>query len=201
MVTRKQFMAAGDASVAAPLALQACAPADAPDSYETSVNKIWHPASSSLSGSLALQRDLVHNATLAPAGHNTQCWKLHVKQDSISILPDLSRRTPVVDPDAHHLFVSLGYALENLAQASLAYGLKALPQFDATKDVVTVKLTLTTPLATPLFKAITDRPCTRDLFDGKAFTLDELKALELAGTGSGVRMPQSLRRGLEDVPV
>ncbi|MGH1559991.1 hypothetical protein ACRAWD_24530 [Caulobacter segnis] len=34
---------------------------------------------------------------------------------AIEILPDLSRRTPVVDPDDHHLFVSLGCALETPA--------------------------------------------------------------------------------------
>lgn len=36
----------------------------------------------------------------------------------IEILPDVSRRTPVVDPDDRHLFIGLGCAAENLALAS-----------------------------------------------------------------------------------
>ena len=185
-MNRQQFVRAGAALAASPLA--ACTTANSPDNYEAAVSQIWRPSSSTISGKLALQRELVRYATLAPSGHNTQCWKFHVETDSISILPDFARRTPVADPDDHHLFVSLGCALENLAQASSAYGLNALPQFDATKDVVTVKLLPTTPLASPLFKAITDRQCTRGLYDGKSLTSAELKALELAGTGQGVRM-------------
>lgn len=171
---------------AAPLV--SCTAADSEDSYEIAVQKILQPLANPGSDNLALQRELVRYATLAPSGHNTQCWKFHISQDTILILPDLSRRTPVVDPDDHHLFVSLGCALENLQQACLAYGLKAQPQFDALKDVVAIKLAPTTALATPLFKAIIDRQCTRGLFDGKALTTAELRALELAGTGKGVRM-------------
>ena len=48
----------------------------------------------------------------------------------IDVLPDLSRRTPVVDPDDHHLFVSLGCAAENLALAAMARGCRGDPMFD-----------------------------------------------------------------------
>ena len=47
----------------------------------------------------ALSRDLIRFATLAPNGHNTQPWKFRVRDQRIDILPDFSRRTPVVDPD------------------------------------------------------------------------------------------------------
>lgn len=140
MITRKKFLESGAALVAAPLGLQACAPADASDSYEVAVKNIWRPTSIPLSGELALQRELVRCTVLAPSSHNTQCWKFHVEQNTISILPDLSRHLPVVDPDDHHLFVSLGCALENLAQASLANGLKSLAQFDAASSIVEVPL-------------------------------------------------------------
>ncbi len=186
MITRKQFMAASAASVAAPLALQACVPANAPDRYEAAVKKIWRPVSSTLSGNLALERELVRSATLAPSGHNTQCWKFHIDQNSILILPDFSRRTPVVDPDDHHLFVSLGCALENLAQASLAHGLKSLAQFDTEKNTLTVTLTQTQAVASPLYQAIPQRQCTRGRYDGMPLSAPELKALELAGSGNGV---------------
>lgn len=48
-------------------------------------------------------RDLVRYATVAANGHNTQPWRFHVDEGRIAILPDFSRRTPVVDPDDHHL--------------------------------------------------------------------------------------------------
>ena len=186
MMNRQQFIWAGAALATSPLA--ACTAKDSTDSYETAVQKIWHPIAQPIRGNLALQRELVRYATLAPSGHNAQCWKFHVEQGSILILPDFARRTPVVDPDDHHLYVSLGCALENLAQASSAYGLLAQPQFDAAKDVVAVKLTPTSPLASPLFNAITDRQSTRGLYDGKPLMTAELRTLELAGTGTGVRL-------------
>jgi hypothetical protein len=67
-------------------------------------------------------RDLVRYATLAPNGHNTQPWRFRVNPCFIDILPDFTRRTPVVDPDDHHLFVGLGAAAENLALAAAASG-------------------------------------------------------------------------------
>ena len=188
MITRKQFMAASAASITAPLVLQACAPANQPDSYETAVSKIRRPASNPVNGKLALQRELVRNATLAPSGHNTQCWKFHIEQNAISILPDFSRRTPVVDPDDHHLFVSLGCALENLAQASLAHGLKSLARFDDVKNTLAVTLEQTRALASPLYQAIPQRQCTRGLYDSMPLSAPELKALEQAGSGNGARV-------------
>ncbi|WP_219339633.1 hypothetical protein [Luteimonas salinisoli] len=66
--------------------------------------------------------DLVRYATLAANSHNTQPWRFRVGAQAIDILPDPSRATPAVDPDDHHLFVSLGCAAENLAIAAAATG-------------------------------------------------------------------------------
>ena len=67
-------------------------------------------------------RDLIRYATLAPNGHNTQPSKFRERDGRIDISPDLARRTPVVDPDDHHLFISLGCAAESLALAAAAGG-------------------------------------------------------------------------------
>jgi hypothetical protein len=67
-------------------------------------------------------RDLIRYATLAPNGHNTQPWRFRTVENGLAILPDFDRRTPVVDPDDHHVFVSLGCATENLAIAAGATG-------------------------------------------------------------------------------
>ena len=62
--------------------------------------------------------ELVRMSTLAANGHNAQPWKFRLAEGRIIILPDFSRRTQVVDPDDHHLYVSLGCATENLAIAA-----------------------------------------------------------------------------------
>ena len=51
-------------------------------------------------------RDLIRYATLAANGHNTQAWKFRAGPTGVDILPDLTRGTPVVYPDHHHLFIS-----------------------------------------------------------------------------------------------
>lgn len=73
------------------------------------------------SGKLA--HELIRCATLAPSSHNTQCWRFESVSGGILIRPDLSRRCPAVDPDDHHLYVSLGCAAENLRLAARAHGL------------------------------------------------------------------------------
>ena len=136
-------------------------------------------------------------ATLAPSSHNTQCWKFALDDNAITIRPDLSRRCPAVDPDDHHMFVSLGCAAENLVQAALAHGLTAEPRFDVSRDAIIVPLTplsLLLPLsatptqASPLFNAIAARQCTRGDYDGQPLSNEELRLLERAGTSSGVRL-------------
>ena len=69
--------------------------------------------------------ELVRMATLAANGHNTQPWMFRLSTGRMTILPDFARRTAVVDPDDHHLFVSLGCAAENLAIAAAAQGRRA----------------------------------------------------------------------------
>ena len=134
-------------------------------------------------------RELVRYAALAPSSHNTQCWKFTAEPHAITIRPDLARRCPVVDPDNHHLFVSLGCAAENLTHAAAADGLQADARFDATGDgSVVVALEPTKAVPSPLFQAITERQCTRGDYDGRPLSTAELRLLEHAGSGPGVRV-------------
>jgi hypothetical protein len=136
-----------------------------------------------------LMRELVRYATLAPSSHNTQCWTFLLQDRAIVIAPDLSRRCPIVDPDDHHLYVSLGCATENLAHAALANGLQADVRFDPTgAGTVVVGLDATRASASALFLAIAERQCTRGDYDGKPISSDELRLLERAGAGNGVRV-------------
>lgn len=70
-------------------------------------------------------REMVRYATLAPSSHNTQCWRFTISVRSIGVTPDLSRRLLMVDPDDHHLFVSLGCTAQNLIEAAGAAGFRA----------------------------------------------------------------------------
>lgn len=108
--------------------------------------------------------DLVRYATLAPNGHNTQPWRFAATPAGITISPDTSRRTPVVDPDDHHLFASLGCAAETLRLAARARGLSGEVGFDG--QTLSVDLAPGPAEAGAMFEAIARRQSTRSLYDG-----------------------------------
>ena len=134
----------------------------------------------------ALLLELVRCATLAANGHNTQPWKFRLSPDVISIQPDLARRTPVVDPDEHHLWVSLGCATENLVLAAAALGKHADVVFGPPE--VHVALDNTTPAPSPLVDAIFQRQCTRAEYDGQVLPTDVLEELARAADRRGVHL-------------
>jgi hypothetical protein len=186
MLTRRQFVlsAAGSGAM---LNLNGCSSGTA--QYDEAVRTTWRHTEATPSSDAALMRELVRYATLAASSHNTQCWKFHIDNHAISIMPDLSRRLASVDPDNHHLFVSLGCAAENLLHAALANGFYGDARFDAsTNGALQIALEPTKAIASPLFDAIPKRQCTRGEFDGKLLSNEELKLLEQAGTGNGVRV-------------
>jgi hypothetical protein len=155
--------------------------------YEDAIRQTWRHTVGSNTGTQALQRELVRYATLAPSSHNTQCWKFALDEGRISILPDLSRRCPAVDPDDHHLFVSLGCAAENLVQAGRANGMVGEVHFDsAAGGAVRVTLEPTKPLLSPLFQAIPHRQCSRAAYDGRPLSNGDLKQIERAARGEGI---------------
>ncbi len=187
-ITRRHFFTRGPAILGGSAALSACSSGTDADGYEAVARQVWRPGALDGLAGAALSTELVRYATLAPSSHNTQCWKFAVVDKAITILPDLSRRTPAVDPDDHHLFVSLGCAAENLVQAALAHGLAGEVRFDAASDAVRVTLAPTAARASPLFKAIPERQCTRGDYDGKPLSNEELRLLESAATAEGVRV-------------
>jgi len=127
--------------------------------------------------------ELVRYAVLAPNGHNTQPWRFRAGPGQIAILPDPARRTPVVDPDDHHVFVSLGAAAENLALASAARGLPGTVRFDpASGGAVVFEFTKGQPARSALFDAIPHRQSTRAEYDGRAVSPGDLAALAQAST-------------------
>ncbi|BAM90236.1 conserved exported hypothetical protein [Bradyrhizobium oligotrophicum S58] len=128
--------------------------------------------------------DVIRYATLAANGHNTQPWRFRVTGDAIEIRPDPARRTPVVDPDDHHLFVSLGCAATNLAIAAAASGRPGEVAIDG--QTVRYGFTNAKPHDDPLLAAIVRRQSTRADYDGRAVPPGDLAALQAAAAMQGV---------------
>ena len=132
---------------------------------------------------------LVRFATLAPNGHNTQPWRFAELATGARILPDFTRRTPVVDPDDHHLFISLGCAAENFIIASGAHGRPGEMTFASDGEgQVNIDLASGPASTNPLFQAIPARQSTRSLYDGRAVSTKHLTLLAEAASIEGVAL-------------
>ncbi|HJV42324.1 Acg family FMN-binding oxidoreductase [Caulobacter sp.] len=178
MTTRRALIAA------APLLVTGCARGETP--YQSAVDDLWRLPPVVGGGFPALA--LIRAATLAANGHNTQPWRFRIEPHVIGILPDYARRTRVVDPDDHHLFVSLGCALETMLQAGLGYGWVGEPQI-ASDGHIRVAFTTAPPRPGPLFRAIPRRASTRTTYDGRSVDPATLRALAAAvGPEVGLRL-------------
>lgn len=185
MTLRRSDLLGAAALAALAPGLLACTSETSP---ETAARRARYPETRNPEDRPSLMRELVGYAALAPSSHNSQCWKFRLQDRAIRIEADLTRRCPVVDPDDHHLFVSLGCATENLVQAAWPSGWKADARFDGTGDgAVAVGLERVRARLTPLFHAIAERQCTRSDYDGQPVSAEELRLLETAGSGPGVR--------------
>ncbi|MFH0301629.1 Tat pathway signal protein [Bradyrhizobium sp. 31Argb] len=143
-------------------------------------------------------RELVRFASLAANSHNTQPWTFTAAADRIVIAPDFTRRCAVVDPDDHHLFVSLGCAAENLVLAASMLGLKA--NAVAEGDEIVIDLEAAPSSRSPLAEAITVRQSSRTIYDGKPVSPETLRLLESACREPGVSTIMiSDRAGIADV--
>jgi len=132
-------------------------------------------------------RDFIRYATLAANSHNTQPWRFRIRDGNIKILPDFSLRIPVVDPDDHHIFASLGCAAENLALAAEARGRKGELTFSpANNGSVSFIFGKGETASQPLFEAIPFRQSTRADYNGKAVSSTDLQTLAAAAALPGV---------------
>lgn len=187
MIDRRRFIAGGAAGIAG-LSLGGCGGEADMRSYLDAAAKLR--ATLAKDPSLA---ELVRCATLAPNGHNTQPWRFAPGTGSVRILPDFGRRTPVVDPDDHHLYVSLGCAAENLALAARRHGRDCamLLRSDGDGTAIDCMLDATRHASVDardraLFAAIPLRQSTRSVYDGSAISAADLALLADAARVEGV---------------
>lgn len=180
MITRRKAITIGAAAAVVGTGGY-LAMADGP-SYESAVASVWQKKNAGAAGDLEY---LAHYATLAANSHNTQPWLFRRNGSSIVISADQSRATPVVDPDQHHLFASLGCAAENLMLAAGDTGQSSALAFGgATGDEIEINLA-SGGSRDALFDAILDRQCTRSEFDNSSIAADELNALSVAAKVAG----------------
>ena len=136
-------------------------------------------------------KEIIRYATMAPSGHNTQPWLFSIQENRITIYPDYSKRLPVVDPDDHALFISLGCALENLIIAAKHFAYQPSIVHDLNEDeaeAIHVNLTKSNESSdNTLFQAIPTRQATRSTYDGQPIRPNDLEALHRASAQDGVR--------------
>lgn len=133
-------------------------------------------------------KDLIRFATLAGNSHNTQPWHFRAGPGKVEILPDHSRATPVVDPDDHHLFVSLGCAAENLMIAASATGRPGELEIDPEAGSIRYVFTEGAGRPDELLAAIPARQVSRSNYDGRRVPAGDVDELRRAAELPGVRM-------------
>ena len=177
MPSRRAFPAGG--AVATVLPLAACGQ---PREYDAAADRLRAPLT--IDPAFA---ELVRFATLRPNGHNTQPWRFASLAGGARIAPDPTRRTPAVDPDDHHLFVSLGAAAETFAIASEARGRPAAIAFDPAGHI-DLDTAAGPARDDPLFAAIPHRQSTRSEFDGRSVKSADLDRLVVGARIDGVSL-------------
>ena len=181
LITRRNVMR-GALGAGSAVTLGAAAYALGP-SYGEAVGQVWRHVEPS--GPVDLPY-LAHYATLAANSHNTQPWRFSLEGRRVAIAPDFSRATPVVDPDHHHLYASLGCAAENLALAAGTAGSAAAIGFSQDgADRVEIDLVDAAPARDPLFEAILERQSTRSDYDGTEIPAADLRAVAGAAQVEG----------------
>lgn len=153
--------------------------------YDQQVNNDWRSLSTATTEENQM-RELIRYATLAPNGHNTQPWKFAIKNSSIEIHPDYTRRLPVVDPNNREMWISLGCALENLLLAATASGYATDVNYPDSTDAIIVNLSKDTPKLNSLVNVIPIRQNTRSEYDGQPVNSTDLDKLQMMPGESGV---------------
>ena len=160
-------------------------------SYRAALNELYRPIN--LQEKKYAMREMARYATMAANSHNTQPWRITLEESAISFSPDEERKCRSVDPDDHHLFISLGCAAENAVQAAAAFGLGSDLNFDEGSHVLRIEFSplaeiAETQVSHDLFEAIPERQSTRADFDGIPLTDEEWAVLRESSSHLGVQV-------------
>ncbi len=143
------------------------------------------PALPPIPARLRREVGLAQLACRAASNHNTQPWQFRISADEIEIRPDFSRRCPALDPQDHHLWVSLGCAAENIMLAATDQGLN--PAISTENHSICIRLSEgAIQSASGLSRAIAHRQSTRCEYDRHPIPEAWLQTLRETARGDGV---------------
>ncbi len=142
---------------------------------------------------------ILHYASLAPSGHNSQPWFVRIKDPDHWIIGlDTDRRLPVVDGNNTEALLSIGAFLENLVQAAAAHGYRvhttiiAKDRFDPdfNPDLVSIRLEKTQPENMDLHR-LTSRRTVKSHLSDRPLTPGDVSALSRLADGHLFYFPKN----------
>ena len=124
---------------------------------------------------------ILHHASLAPSGHNSQPWTVRVVGPHEWIIEaDPNRRLPGVDPQNREAMLSLGAFTENLVLAAGALGFKAdttvVAESPFDREIIKIRLHQENPRPYPL-ERITQRMTVKNGYLAKEISPQDVKTL------------------------
>ena len=130
---------------------------------------------------------IANYASKAPSGHNTQPWKFHITDGTITVLPNLEVALPVVDRNNRELFISLGCAVENLCIAASYFGYTT-HIIECSIEAIILELTKNNlKIEDPLFHQIEKRQTNRNIYNGNKISEGILQQLESIPKENGIQ--------------
>ena len=126
-------------------------------------------------------------ASKAPSEHNTQPWKFHITDSTITVLPNLDVALPVVDRNNRELFISLGCAVENLCIAASYFGYTT-HIIECSIEVIILELTKNAlTIEDSLFHQIEKRQTNRNIYNGNKISDGILQQLQSIPKENGIQ--------------
>ena len=126
-------------------------------------------------------------ASKAPSGHNTQPWKFHITDSTITVLPNLDVALPVVDRNNRELFISLGCAVENLCIAASYFGYTT-HIIECSIEAIILELTKNAlTIEDSLFHQIEKRQTNRNIYNGNKISDGILQQLQSIPKENGIQ--------------
>ena len=74
-------------------------------------------------GRATILRRAAVRATLAPSVHNTQPWRLHLREGQLDVWVDRTRQLTVLDPTSRQMIISVGCAIMNARVSAAGDGI------------------------------------------------------------------------------
>lgn len=137
-----------------------------------------------------MKTDFIQIASYAskdPSGHNTQPWKFHITDSTITVLPNLDVALPVVDRNNRELFISLGCAVENLCIAASYFGYTT-HIIECSIEAIILELTKNAlTIEDSLFHQIEKRQTNRNIYNGNKISDGILQQLQSIPKENGIQ--------------